>query len=516
MAAASVPCSADWLPGQAGLVRAPACMLSCGREHFDFSSFLYRQIGGYSTAHTPDHDFFFNACGPITPAQKGCNGANNSQPMLVQSSCGPQVAQQASDLPEGCCSALGDATTRSCHLWKFETSDGAQTTSVRCRYTDAEAGGSIMFSYDCAEVYEPATARQQGDSYSIAIAGPAACHLPHPPPPSPPPFFDAPSPPPLVDAPSPPPSVDAPSPPPLVATPPLLPPGVICNNLCVYATDEDCDDGGDGSEYSACSLGSDCDDCGPRVATPPSPPSQPPGYVCNNLCVFSDDTNCDDGGDGSDYSICSLGTDCDDCGPRMVPPPPSPSPPQPPMPPPPPRPLPPPPPPRPLPPPPQPPAPVAPLGAARAATPSDSVSTPVLVAGILAVLATLGLAAALLYRPLMEARRRRSGGGRLLTTDLGDPLSGPLEASSHGLVAMTEQPAAPMASAPVTFYSPLDVDRALAPRTVGPSPLDADRAAARSLDPGARAPTNYQPWQAVGAPPPGAPAVTSAGSHDEL
>jgi len=135
----------------------------------------------------------------------------------------------------------------------------------------------------------------------------------------------------------------------------------------------------------------------------------------------------------------------------------------------------------------------------------------VLVFGIVSVLATLALAFALLYRPFM-ARRRRNGGGRLLTTDFGDPLNGPFDHeanSSHGLVAMTEQPAAPMLSASVTFSSPLDADRTLAPHIVGPSPLDADRAAAHG-------PTNYQSWQPVGAPPPSTPAVASAGSHDEL
>ena len=29
-----------------------------------------------------------------------------------------------------------------------------------------------------------------------------------------------------------------------------------------------------------------------------------------------DDGKCDDGGDGSDYSFCDLGSDCDDCGVR--------------------------------------------------------------------------------------------------------------------------------------------------------------------------------------------------------
>jgi len=37
---------------------------------------------------------------------------------------------------------------------------------------------------------------------------------------------------------------------------------------------------------------------------------------CSNTCHFSFDGDCDDGGHGSDYSYCQLGTDCADCGVR--------------------------------------------------------------------------------------------------------------------------------------------------------------------------------------------------------
>ena len=36
--------------------------------------------------------------------------------------------------------------------------------------------------------------------------------------------------------------------------------------------------------------------------------------ACGNTCVDAFDGWCDDGGPGSDYSICSLGSDCADCG----------------------------------------------------------------------------------------------------------------------------------------------------------------------------------------------------------
>lgn len=40
------------------------------------------------------------------------------------------------------------------------------------------------------------------------------------------------------------------------------------------------------------------------------------GATCSDTCSDAFDGWCDDGGPGSDYSICGLGTDCGDCGPR--------------------------------------------------------------------------------------------------------------------------------------------------------------------------------------------------------
>jgi hypothetical protein len=51
----------------------------------------------------------------------------------------------------------------------------------------------------------------------------------------------------------------------------------VCTNTCNYSSDDECDDGGPGSDHSECSLGTDCADCGGRGAAPPlSPPSSPP------------------------------------------------------------------------------------------------------------------------------------------------------------------------------------------------------------------------------------------------
>ena len=55
-----------------------------------------------------------------------------------------------------------------------------------------------------------------------------------------------------------------------------------CGESCYYSSDMDCDDGGEGSEYNFCTLGSDCIDCGqrgdisPSAPPPPAPPIWPP------------------------------------------------------------------------------------------------------------------------------------------------------------------------------------------------------------------------------------------------
>lgn len=40
------------------------------------------------------------------------------------------------------------------------------------------------------------------------------------------------------------------------------------------------------------------------------------GEICTNTCGWAGDGECDDGGVGSQYRVCSFGTDCNDCGPR--------------------------------------------------------------------------------------------------------------------------------------------------------------------------------------------------------
>jgi hypothetical protein len=44
----------------------------------------------------------------------------------------------------------------------------------------------------------------------------------------------------------------------------VMTPDAMCNNTCSSAGDNECDDGGPDSLFSLCELGSDCADCGPR------------------------------------------------------------------------------------------------------------------------------------------------------------------------------------------------------------------------------------------------------------
>ena len=50
-----------------------------------------------------------------------------------------------------------------------------------------------------------------------------------------------------------------------------------CLDTCQHSGDDLCDDGGDGAQYSMCPIGTDCTDCGRRVThNPPAPPAPPP------------------------------------------------------------------------------------------------------------------------------------------------------------------------------------------------------------------------------------------------
>ena len=85
--------------------------------------------------------------------------------------------------------------------------------------------------------------------------------------------------------------------------------GMLCDDTCNYAQDNVCDDGGTGSSFNVCTLGTDCTDCGAR---------DPCTDNCTpwNTSAYANDGSCDDGGSGAAYSLCDVGTDCGDCGSR--------------------------------------------------------------------------------------------------------------------------------------------------------------------------------------------------------
>lgn len=94
-------------------------------------------------------------------------------------------------------------------------------------------------------------------------------------------------------------------------------PGLICEDSCSWAFDGECDDGGPGSLNDMCGFGTDCGDCGPRVPGDFGDPGPGPDpLMCDDSCPYAFDGECDDGGPGSLYDYCDLGTDCGDCGPR--------------------------------------------------------------------------------------------------------------------------------------------------------------------------------------------------------
>ena len=218
--------------------QSPAsCVLSCGADvNIDLSSFLYRQLGSVATADDAQgHSYFFNACGLLSPSEKACEGTIVAQPAGIQSWCDPNVAQAASVLPAYCCAVLGDIATRTCEL------DEGDNDVVRCLHTGGDGGRALRLEYVCADEYLPAAVLRESSSshaYVITLAGPAACRVPLPAPPLPPPARVPPlSPPPLLPPPpSAPPLSPEPSPPPPPwapepSPPPPLPPPSPCPPL---------------------------------------------------------------------------------------------------------------------------------------------------------------------------------------------------------------------------------------------------------------------------------------------
>lgn len=124
----------------------------------------------------------------------------------------------------------------------------------------------------------------------------------------------------------------------------------LCSDTCAFPNDGTCDDGGNGG-LASCDFGTDCGDCGPRALVNECETNNggcsdtctdlPAGFecsctagvqlladgltceaipadaLCSDTCESSDNGICDDGGDGG-FGFCTIGTDCTDCGFRLI------------------------------------------------------------------------------------------------------------------------------------------------------------------------------------------------------
>mgnify|MGYP000880832583 FL=1 len=139
---------------------------------------------------------------------------------------------------------------------------------------------------------------------------------------------------------------------PITSTPATAAPPALCINICLETCSyADCDNGGPSSEFPVCAYGTNCGGCGscqqlppspPRESPgPPSPPRAPPGpplpprappatpsppSLCSAACIgmhaygsnCDDGGPCNDGGAGTEFSVCQYGADCADCRPRAT------------------------------------------------------------------------------------------------------------------------------------------------------------------------------------------------------
>ena len=97
-----------------------------------------------------------------------------------------------------------------------------------------------------------------------------------------------------------------------------------CDNSCPSANDGRCDDGRAGAFSGTCLTGTDCNDCGVSSSYPLSLNDAVErdlnshfGTLCSEECFSANDGVCDDGGRGG-TGVCATGTDCADCGTRVI------------------------------------------------------------------------------------------------------------------------------------------------------------------------------------------------------
>lgn len=82
--------------------------------------------------------------------------------------------------------------------------------------------------------------------------------------------------------------------------------GTLCDDCDLNCGDHgSCNDAGDAC---VCDNGYTGADCSTPIA----------GGTCSNTCTWANDGACDDGGPGSEFSVCDCGTDCGDCGTRTT------------------------------------------------------------------------------------------------------------------------------------------------------------------------------------------------------
>ena len=97
------------------------------------------------------------------------------------------------------------------------------------------------------------------------------------------------------------------------------PEGQVCSweGICEVC-EPDCSDGEGGTvECGDDGCGGSCGECGAdQMCNDETRVCEAGDPMCNDTCRFADDGDCDDGGQGCDYSVCGFGSDCTDCGAR--------------------------------------------------------------------------------------------------------------------------------------------------------------------------------------------------------
>lgn len=89
---------------------------------------------------------------------------------------------------------------------------------------------------------------------------------------------------------------------------------MLCSDTCPTSGDAECDDGGEGSLFNICALGTDCTDCGPRVAPAGDAGERfdsGGGCACDLDAGTCDDTSCTCDPDCAPGCSCDVGPGCD-------------------------------------------------------------------------------------------------------------------------------------------------------------------------------------------------------------